>query len=81
LGSALPDVPATGTTPKMTITGDSWWKTTAIVNKDGVGRAFFILPFSKVRLRFYTNTTDAFELQGVFNYRWDEAGPNYPGTA
>lgn len=75
--SPFPHVKETlGIAAIMTMTTTAAWALqTVTTNKDGVGRAFFILPFSKFRTRFRTNDALAFNLRGIWAFRWEEGGP------
>lgn len=58
--------------------GTTWQTTTVTVNSNGVGVAWFQLPFSQIRFRFRDYGTDAYEIHGSWALDFEDSGYLFP---
>lgn len=59
--------------------GVTWQTTFATTNVNGVGVAWFQVPFSQIRFRFRDYGTDAYEIHGSWGVDFEDSGYLYPG--
>lgn len=72
-----PPASETGSLLGVTLTSDGWINQEVTCDDEGVGRAFFVVPFSVIRLRFGTFNTSEFELYDRIQLQWDKGGFQY----
>lgn len=58
--------------------GVTWQTTTVRVNANGVGVAWFQVPFSQIRFRFRDFGTDSYEIHGSWGTDTEDSGYQYP---
>lgn len=58
--------------------GVTWQTTTVTTNSNGVGVAWFQVPFSQIRFRFRDYGTDSYEIHGSWGVDFEDSGYQYP---